>query len=75
MLFDDLLKHAESAYPNECCGVIIKDNTELRYIPMENRSNTPTESFEFNSVAYVNILMKYNIDSILLGDCCRGIFQ
>lgn len=36
-------KHAQEQYPNESCGVVIDDT----YIPLENVSKTPWDSFEF----------------------------
>lgn len=41
-----ILAHAESAFPSECCGLVIQKGRVEKYIPCENRAATPGEQFE-----------------------------
>lgn len=34
-------EHAESAYPNECCGLVISDGDKPLYVPCNNASKNP----------------------------------
>ena len=41
-----ILAHAESAFPSECCGLVIQKGRVEKYIPCENRAAAPGEQFE-----------------------------
>lgn len=41
-----ILAHAESAFPSECCGLVIQKGRVEKYIPCENRAPAPGEQFE-----------------------------
>lgn len=42
----DILYHARSVYPEECCGVIVSG----KYYPCKNISETPLTSFKLNNI-------------------------
>lgn len=41
-----IMAHAESAFPSECCGLVIQKGRVEKYIPCENRAAEPGEQFE-----------------------------
>lgn len=41
-----IMAHAESAFPSECCGLVIQKGRVEKYIPCENRAAAPGEQFE-----------------------------
>ena len=43
-MMQDIFKHAEQEAPRECCGLVIEENNNEKYIPLENIS---TEKYEF----------------------------
>lgn len=44
-IINAIKEHAAEAYPEECCGVIIETGTGQKYIPCQNISDKPKESF------------------------------
>lgn len=45
--------HADQSFPNECCGVVIKNQQGVReYIPCRNEAKTKSEHFVMNSEDY-----------------------
>lgn len=40
--------HAEQAYPDEACGVLIKTEQGREYVPCRNQASTPREQFSLN---------------------------
>lgn len=47
-----ILAHAESAFPSECCGLVIQKGRVEKYIPCENRATEPGEQFEIAPEEY-----------------------
>ena len=39
----DIFKHAEQEAPRECCGLVIEENNNEKYIPFENLSTNKNE--------------------------------
>jgi proteasome lid subunit RPN8/RPN11 len=50
---DDIYVHAANVAPEECCGVVIEENSELVYIPCENIYHSYTK-FLINPKDYAN---------------------
>ena len=50
-MIDDIFKHAAECAPNECCGLVIQDGNDKRYIPMENISENKNE-FEMDALTF-----------------------
>lgn len=53
-LISAIQKHAESTYPEECCGLIVKTARHRRYIPCENTHEKPTEFFRISAEAWAD---------------------
>jgi len=45
-------QHAAEVYPEECCGLVIKDGRAHRYIPCKNTHTEPTEHFRISPEEY-----------------------
>ena len=50
-MIDDIFEHAAEEAPRECCGLIIQDGNDKRYIRMKNISENEN-SFEMDGVAF-----------------------
>ena len=53
-MIEEIYQHAAECAPLECCGLIIEDGNNKRYIPMENISENENE-FEMNPLAFATI--------------------
>ena len=53
-MIDSIFEHAAQCAPRECCGLVIQDGNNKRYIPMENISENENE-FEMNPLAFATI--------------------
>ena len=53
-MIDSIFEHAAECAPRECCGLVIQDGNNKRYIPMENISENENE-FEMNPLAFATI--------------------
>ncbi|UNH25099.1 C40 family peptidase [Moellerella wisconsensis] len=49
---DAIMRHAESEYPNESCGVIAQKSRVEKYFPCRNLSLNPTEQFSLSPEDY-----------------------
>lgn len=57
-----LIDVAKKEYPNEMCGVLIKNSSNIvEFIQCENLSDTPTELFELDS----SVLIEYDVIAIV----------
>lgn len=56
-----LIETAKKEYPNEMCGVLIKNNENIEFKQCENLSDNPTELFEIDS----SILIDNNVIAIV----------
>lgn len=50
-MFDSIFNHAEQEAPRECCGLVIQDGSDKRYIPMKNISENKNE-FEMDALTF-----------------------
>ncbi|MCC8385156.1 peptidase P60 [Photorhabdus laumondii subsp. laumondii] len=53
-IIQSIMEHAESEYPNECCGVIAQKSRVEKYFPCRNLAIEPSEQFHLDPVDYVN---------------------
>ena len=53
-MIDSIFEHAAQCAPRECCGLVVQDGNNKRYIPMENISENEDE-FEMNPLAFATI--------------------
>ena len=42
-MMQDIFNHAEQEAPRECCGLVIEENDNEKYIPLENISTNENE--------------------------------
>jgi len=49
----DIYAHAEEAFPEECCGLVVNVGHELRIVRADNVSHAPRESFKIDPVFYL----------------------
>jgi proteasome lid subunit RPN8/RPN11 len=54
-ILDQILQHAESAYPNEGCGLLVGQTSAERFIPITNLSASPTE-YEMDPAELIRVL-------------------
>jgi [CysO sulfur-carrier protein]-S-L-cysteine hydrolase len=54
-VLDAVLQHAQSAYPNEGCGLLVGRNSVERFIPVKNLSASPTE-YEMDPAELIRVL-------------------
>lgn len=47
-----ITSHAERAFPQESCGLVLDNNGLLHYLPCENKSHQPEQSFLIDPVIY-----------------------
>ena len=52
-MIDDIFKHAAECAPRECCGLVIQDGNDKRYIPMENISKNKNQ-FEMDALTFAS---------------------
>ncbi len=68
----DIFKHAEQEAPRECCGLVIEDNNNEKYIPLENISTNKNE-FMMDAKTFVKYQLiskiKYVVHSHYGQDC------
>ena len=50
-MFDSIFNHAEQEAPRECCGLVIQDGNDKRYIRMENISEFK-DDFKMDGLAF-----------------------
>lgn len=44
----DILSHARDEYPKECCGIVVEEAGQFRYIPCDNIHAEPEKAFEID---------------------------
>ncbi len=68
----DIFKHAEQEAPRECCGLVIEENNNEKYIPFENISTNKNE-FMMDAKTFVKYQLiskiKYVVHSHYGQDC------
>tara|TARA_Y100000114_G_scaffold151627_1_gene168669 strand:- start:311 stop:622 length:312 start_codon:yes stop_codon:yes gene_type:complete len=71
-MMQDIFKHAEQEAPRECCGLVIEDNNNEKYIPLENISTNKNE-FMMDAKTFVKYQLiskiKYVVHSHYGQDC------
>lgn len=63
-MMQDIFKHAEQEAPRECCGLVIEENDNEKYIPLENLS-TEKDEFEMDGETFVRYLLKSKIKYVV----------
>ena len=63
-MMQDIFKHAEQEAPRECCGLVIEENNNEKYIPLENLS-TEKDEFEMDGKTFVRYLLKSKIKYVV----------
>ncbi len=48
-----LTDHAEQCFPEECCGLVVDNGGVLLYVPCDNQSPTPLQSFLIDPRVYL----------------------
>lgn len=61
---EEIKAHALKEYPNEACGLIVKDGRKELYVPLENTSEDPTRHFRISPEDYANVEEKYQIMAV-----------
>ncbi|MDE9430591.1 C40 family peptidase [Xenorhabdus bovienii] len=51
-IIDTIMDHAQTEYPNECCGLVIQNSRKQQYIPCRNTAPSPTEQFSMHPEDY-----------------------
>ena len=71
-MMQDIFKHAEQEAPRECCGLVIEQNNNEKYIPFENISTNKNE-FMMDAKTFVKYQLiskiKYVVHSHYGQDC------
>ena len=71
-MMQDIFKHAEQEAPRECCGLVIEENNNEKYIPLENISTNKNE-FMMDAKTFVKYQLiskiKYVVHSHYGQDC------
>ncbi len=71
-MLQDIFKHAEQVAPKECCGLVIEENDNEKYIPLENIS-TEKDEFRMDGKTFVKYQLiskiKYVVHSHYGQDC------
>ena len=71
-MMQDIFKHAEQEAPRECCGLVIEDNNNEKYITLENISTNKNE-FMMDAKTFVKYQLiskiKYVVHSHYGQDC------
>lgn len=69
---DSIFQHAEECAPNECCGLVIEENNNKIYIPLENISEEK-DMFEIDAKTFItyqlNSKILFVVHSHYDGDC------
>ncbi len=71
-MMEEIYLHASKEAPRECCGLIIQDGNNEKYIPLENMSREKHE-FEMDGKTFLsyqlNSKIKYVVHSHYGSDC------
>ena len=71
-MMQDIFNHAEQEAPRECCGLVIEENDNEKYIPLENISTNENE-FMIDPKTFVKYQLiskiKYVVHSHYGQDC------
>ena len=71
-MMQDIFKHAEQEAPRECCGLVIEENNNEKYITFENISTNKNE-FMMDAKTFVKYQLiskiKYVVHSHYGQDC------
>ena len=71
-MMQDIFKHAEQEAPRECCGLVIEENNNEKYIPLKNIS-TEKDEFRMDGKTFVKYQLiskiKYVVHSHYGQDC------
>lgn len=51
-IIKEIQEHAGSNFPNECCGLVINEGGDLKFLPLENSHSEPAEFFRISPEDY-----------------------
>ena len=63
-MMEEIYLHASKEAPRECCGLVIQDGNNEKYIPLENISPKEDE-FEMDGKTFVQYLLKSKIKYVV----------
>ena len=63
-MMQDIFKHAEQEAPRECCGLVIEENNNEKYIPFENISTNKNE-FMMDAKTFVKYQLISKLKSVV----------
>ena len=72
-MMDEIYAHAGREAPRECCGLVIQDGNNEKYIPLENIS-TEKDEFEIDGKTFLSYQLNSKIKYIVhshYGSNCR----
>ena len=72
-MMDEIYAHAGREAPRECCGLVIQDGNNEKYIPLENIS-TEKDEFEIDGKTFLSYLLNSKIKYVVhshYGSNCR----
>ena len=72
-MMDEIYAHAGREAPRECCGLVIQDGNNEKYIPLENIS-TEKDEFEIDGKTFLSYQLNSKIKYVVhshYGSNCR----
>ena len=72
-MMDEIYAHAGKEAPRECCGLVIQDGNNEKYIPLENIS-TEKDEFEIDGKTFLSYQLNSKIKYVVhshYGSNCR----
>ena len=48
----EIKEHAGACFPNECCGLVIREGGDIKYLPVGNSHSNPGEFFRISAEEY-----------------------
>ena len=72
-MMDEIYAHAGREAPRECCGLVIQDGNNGKYIPLENIS-TEKDEFEIDGKTFLSYQLNSKIKYVVhshYGSNCR----
>ena len=61
----EALRHAEWTSPEECCGFLIREDGEARYVPAKNVATSPCRDFEIDAPDWIKAEKRGEIIAII----------
>lgn len=64
-MIEEILKHIETEYPKEACGLIVSDKGTEKWIACNNVAEDPEEEFVIDNEQFVRAQLDYDILKIV----------